>query len=112
MSDELLGFIQEVKKDKRYESFDAASIKQGVVLKILSFMGWDPFNMEEIHPEYDVKGGKVDFALRHENTSKVFIQVKKGVKNFKKHQGPLTDWAVQEGVKLAILTNGVTWRFS
>jgi hypothetical protein len=112
MSDELLNFIEEVKKDKRYESFDAASIKQGVVLKILSFLGWDPFNMEEIHPEYDVKGGKVDFALRHENTSKVFIQVKKGVKNFKKHQGPLTDWAVQEGVKLAILTNGVTWWFS
>jgi predicted type IV restriction endonuclease len=81
MSDELLDFIEEVKKDKRYESFDEASIKQGIVLKILSFLGWDPFNMEEIHPEYDVKGGKVDFALMNGKSSKIFIQVKKGIKN-------------------------------
>jgi len=112
MSDELLDFIQEVKKDKRCESFDEASIKQGVVLKIFSFLGWDPFDMKEIHPEYDVKGGKVDFSLRYKNTSKIFIQVKKGVKNFKKYQGQLTDNAVQEDVKLSVLTDGNTWWFS
>ncbi len=112
MSEELFDFIEEVKKDKQYESFDAASIKQGMVLKILSFLGWDPFNMEEIHPEYDIKGGKVDLALRNGKASKVFIQVKKGVKNFKKYQGQLTDYAVQESVKLSILTNGVIWWFS
>lgn len=112
MSDQLSNFIEEVKKDKRYESFDEASIKQGVVLKILSFLGWDPFNMEEIHPEYEIKGGKVDFALRNNGSSKAFIQIKKDVKNFKKYQGVLTDYAVQEDVKLSILTNGVTWWFS
>ena len=56
MSDELLEFITEIKADKRCESFDEAAIKQGVVLKVLSFLGWDPFDMEEIHPAYDVKG--------------------------------------------------------
>ena len=112
MPDELLDFIQEIKADKRCESFDEASIKQGVVLKLLSFMGWDPFDMEEIHPEYDVKGGRVDFSLRHNKANKVFIQVKKGVKNFKKYQGQLTDYAVQEEVKLSVLTDGLHWWFS
>ena len=79
MSGKLFDFIEEIKVDKRCESFDEASIKQGVVLKILSHLGWDPFDTEEIHPAYDVKGGTVDFALRHNKTNKVFIQVKKEV---------------------------------
>ncbi len=112
MSDKLLEFIQEIKVDKRCESFDEASIKQGVALKVLSYLGWDPFDMEEIHPEYDVKGGRVDFSLRHNKANKVFIQVKKGLKNFKKYQGQLTDHAVHAGVKLSVLTDGLNWWFS
>ena len=112
MSDGLSEFIQQIKNDKRFASFDEAAMKQGVVLKILFFLGWDPFNMEEIQPGYDVKGGSVDFLLKNNSTKKVFIQVKKGVKNFKKFQGLLTDYAVQEDVKLSVLTDGITWWFS
>ena len=112
MSDVLTDFIQQIKDDKRFASFDEAAIRQGVVLKILSFLGWDPFNTEEIRPELDVKGGRVDFSLRHNNTNKVFIQVKKELKNFKKYQGQLTDYAVHEDVKLSALTDGITWWFS
>ena len=112
MSDGLIDFIQQIKADKRFASFDEAAIKQGVVLKILSFLGWDPFNMDEINPGYDVRGGRVDFSLRNNGTNKVFILVKKGVKSFKKFQGQLTDYAVQEDVKLSALTDGITWWFS
>jgi predicted type IV restriction endonuclease len=112
MSDGLRDFIQQIKDDKRFASFDEAAVKQGVVLRILSFLGWDPFNMEEIHPGFDVKGGRVDFSLRYNDINKVFIQVKKGVKNFKKFQGQLTDYAVQEDVKLSALTDGISWWFS
>ena len=112
MPEGLIDFIQQIKDDKRFASFDEAAIKQGVVLRILSFLGWDPFNMDEIQPGYDVKGGRVDFSLKYHDTNKVFIQVKKGVKNFKKFQGQLTDYAVQEDVKLSALTDGITWWFS
>ena len=112
MSDGLIDFIQQIKADKRFASFDEAAIKQGVVLKILSFLGWDPFNMDEINPGYDVRGGRVDFSLRNNGTNKVFILVKKGVKSFKKFQGQLTDYAVQEDVKLSVLTDGIAWWFS
>ena len=111
MQEKLLEFIKEIQSDERYDSFDEPAIKQGIVLKILSFLDWDPFNIDEIKPEYDVDGGKIDFSLRHKNASEVFIGIKKGVKALKKYQEELSIYAVQEGVKLAVLTDGITWWF-
>ena len=67
MQEQLLDFIKEIQSDERYDSFDEPAIKQGVVLKILSFLDWDPFDIDEIKPEYAVDGGKIDFSLRHKN---------------------------------------------
>ena len=112
MQERLLNFIKEIQSDERYDSFDEPEIKQGIVLKILSFLEWDPFNIDEIQPEYEVDGGKIDFSLKHKKSSKVFIGIKKGVKALKKYQGDLSNHAVQEGVNLAILTDGITWWFT
>ena len=111
MKEKLLDFIKEIQSDERYDSFDEPAIKQGIVLKILSYLDWDPFDVDEIQPEYEVDGGKIDFSLRHKNSSKVFIGIKKGVKALKKYQEELSNHAVQEGVKIAILTDGITWWF-
>ena len=112
MADKLLDFIKKVKTDKKFNSFDEAAIKQGVVLKILSFLDWDPFDMDEIQPEHEVNGGKIDFSLRHKNAHQVFILVKKDVKDFKRSQEQLSDFAVKDGVKMTVLTDGFTWWFS
>jgi len=112
MADKLLDFLKKVKTDKKFASFDEAAVKQGVVLKILSFLDWDPFDMDEIQPEYEVNGGKVDFSLRQKNTHKVFILVKKGVKDFKKYQEQLSGFAAKESVPVTVLTDGITWWFS
>ena len=53
----------------------------------------------------------MDYALRHNNYNKVFIEVKKVGEDLEKHQEQLLNYSFQEGVKLAILTNGVTWWF-
>ena len=62
-------------------------------------------------PEYSVGGRRVDYSLRINNVNKVFIEVKKIGEELDNHQAQLLNYSFQEGVKLAILTNGITWWF-
>ena len=55
--------------------------------------------------------GWVDYALLIGNAPKVFIEVKKGGEPLEKHQEQLLNYSFKQGVKLAALTNGVTWWF-
>jgi len=111
MKEKLLELIKKIQLDKRLVSFDEAATKQAVVLRILSFLGWDTFNIDEVHPEYSVGGKKVDYSLRYNGYNKVFIEVKKVAEDLEKHQEQLLNYSFQEGAKLAILTNGITWWF-
>ncbi len=107
----LVEFIKKIQSDDRFGAFDEAAIKQGVVLKILSLLEWDPFDMDEVQPEYEIQGSKVDFCLRKEKTNKVFIVVRKNEKDFPKHQDKVLSVSVQGKVPIGILTNGLTWWF-
>jgi len=111
MNEELLRLINNFKKDRRLLSFDEASTKQAVILRILNALGWDPFNIDEVCPEYSVSGKRVDYALRYNGRNKVFIEVKRINEDLEKHQEQLLNYSFQEGVKLAILTNGISWWF-
>jgi predicted type IV restriction endonuclease len=111
MIEKLLDFVSNMSLDRRLASLDEAATKQGVVLRILSLLGWDTFSIEEVCPEYSVGEKKVDYALRHNNSNKVFIEVKRVGEDLEKHQEQLLSYSFQEGVKLAILTNGITWWF-
>jgi len=107
----LIEFIRKIQSDDRFSTFDEAAIKQGVVLKILSLLDWDPFDVDEVQPEYEIQGGKVDFCLKKQKTNKVFILVKKNGKDFLKHQDKVLSVSVQGKVPVGILTNGMTWWF-
>ncbi|MDI6643558.1 MAG: hypothetical protein QME14_00745 [Methanobacteriaceae archaeon] len=109
--DELLEFILKLKSDSKLKLFDEASTKQAIILKILSNLGWDIYNVEEVVPEYSVGKRKVDYSLRDGNFNKVFIEVKKVDEDLEKHQNQLLDYSFHQGVKLAILSNGITWWF-
>lgn len=111
MYENLLKLINEIQSDRRLVSYDEAATKQTVILRILSYLGWDGFNIDEVYPEYSVGGLRVDYALKHNNSNKVFIEVKKVGENLEKHQKQLLNYSFKEGVKLAILTNGITWWF-
>jgi len=111
MEEKMLELIKKIHSDRQLLSFDEAATKQAVILRILSSLGWDPFNIDEVHPEYSVGGKNVDYALRHDNYNKVFIEVKKVGEDLDRHQEQLLNYSFQEGVKLAILTNGITWWF-
>ncbi len=111
MKEQLLSFVGTLNLDRRIISFDEAATKQAVVLRVLSLLGWDTFNIDEITPEYSVGGRRVDYSLIISNVSRVFIEVKRIGEELEIHQEQLLNYAFQEGVKLAILTNGVTWWF-
>jgi len=111
MNEELLRLVNDFKKDRRLLSYDEAATKQGVILRIMTVLGWNPFNVDEVHPEYSVSGRRVDYALRHNGRNKVFIEVKKVNEDLEKHQEQLLNYSFQEGVGLAVLTNGISWWF-
>lgn len=111
MKDRLVAFISSLRSDRKVASFDEAATKQALVLRMLSILGWDPYDVEQVRPEYTVAGKRVDYALRLSNSSKVFIEVKRLGENLEDHQEQLLNYSFQEGVPLAILTNGLTWWF-
>jgi len=111
MEREILEFIEEIQSDARYDSFDEPAVKQGIVLKLLSLLDWDPFDTNQIKPEYGVEGGRIDFSLMHKNSSKVFIGIRKGVEALTEYQEELSNYAVQDEVPLVVLTDGIVWWF-
>ena len=111
MIEQLTTFIENLKGDRRIVSFDEAATKQAIVLRLLSILNWNTFNIDEVTPEYSVGGRKVDYSLRVEGVNKVFIEVKKIGEELENHQEQLLNYSFQEGIKLAVLTNGITWWF-
>lgn len=111
MKKEITSFIDDLKANKKLASFDEASTKQAVVLRMLSFLGWDIFNVEEVYPDYATNSSYVSYALRLKNSDKVFIEVKRVQDKLDKYQKQFVTLASDSGVDLAVLTNGLTWWF-
>jgi len=111
MKERLVSAINEIRNNKSMLMSDEASIKSGVILRLLSILGWNPFDVNEVKPEYTVESKRVDFSLRINGTNKVFIEVKRPNENLETHQEQLLGYSFREGAKQAILTNGITWWF-
>ena len=101
MEKKIASFINDLKSNKKLAAFDTASTKQAIVLRLLSFLGWDIFNVEQVYPDYSVSSSNVSYALRIKNTNKVFIEVKRVHSKLYNHQKSLVNLASREGVNLA-----------
>jgi len=112
MANTLEEFIINLQNEKNFPS-DEASVKQFIVLRLLSLLKWNIFDLKEVIPEYSIKNKKVDYCLKINNIARVFVEIKNINEdlNNPKHQEQLLDYAFREGIKLAILTNGKTWEF-
>lgn len=105
----LLILLQRLVEDARFLLDSEEATKQGIILPILSRIGWDRDNVREVIPEYRVKDGRVDYCLHINHKNAVFIEAKRTDQELDRHQEQLLDYAFREGVKLAVLTNGVVW---
>ena len=87
------------------------SISQGIVLRILSDLGWDVYDTNVVWPEFSTGEGRVDFALCSPPAKpKCFVEVKQpgkaedGVKQ-------ALEYAFHTGAQFVTLTDGKTWSF-
>ena len=101
--------VEQIRNTATLSVLDESATKQGVVLRLLSLAGWDTFDISQVVPEYTVGTRRVDYALRPGTPNAVFIEVKRPGENLERHQQQLLEYCFQEGVKLAVLTNGRTW---
>lgn len=111
MKKQIESFIDELKSNKKLSMFNESSTKQAVVLRLLSLLGWDIFNVDEVCPDYSVNSNRVSYALRKKNTNKVFIEIKQAQEKLDSHQNDLINLSTTEGVDFSILTNGRIWWF-
>ena len=102
--------IKEIRKDSGISTLNEEDAKRRVILRILSLLGWDIYS-SEIKAEHGVGVRRVDYALQVSGKNKVFIEAKKPGEDLDNHQKQLLDYSFQEGVALAILTNGISWWF-
>ena len=108
---DLTALLTRFRTDPALFNRDEASIKQAVILPLLHALGWDPFNIHEVAPEYGVESQRVDYALRDvsRDDTKVFVEAKRGNEELEKHERQLLEYAFKEGVDIAVLTNGAAW---
>ena len=109
MKERIATVVEELRLDQRILTCDEAATKQVVILRLLDVMGWNQYDVDQVTPEYPVEDGKVDYALRLANNNKVFVEVKRAGENLSGHQGQLLNYSFKHGVRLAVLTNGLTW---
>ena len=87
------------------------AVRQTIVARLLNLAGWSIYDSEEVTPEYPVGSERVDYALRIDNSVKVFIEVKRLGEDLDKHQNQLLDYSEKDGTPdiLSVLTNGRYW---
>ena len=111
--------VSDVCRLQAVEELNVTAIKQGVVLKVLSAAGWNPFDLAEVEPEYRTGRSIIDFALKSQSLGrgttaaapKVFIEVKDIKEDLDKERyvRRLLALCATEEVSLAALTNGPRW---
>lgn len=100
-------------RDDRALFLSEEATRQGAILPILSAIGWNTYNIREVVPEFQVAGGRVDYCLKTGNANAVFIEVKRTDQELERpeHQKQLLEYAFHSGIKIAVLTNGLSWWF-
>jgi hypothetical protein len=92
-----------------------AAVSQGAVLPILQACGWDTRKTDEVCPEYSTQDNqRVDYALLRGGKPLIFIEVKHRLDNDRsldKGSEQVLKYAYDEGVPVAVLTDGDAWRF-
>jgi len=111
MEKQLIEFVEGIKSNKQVGSFDEASTKQAIVLRLLFLLGWDIFNVDEVNPNLANETPHADYALSIKNTPKVFIKVVKPKEYLEKYEENVFEYASKKKVELAVLTNGIIWWF-
>ncbi len=108
--DKLADHIEQLAKSEVLAQQGEAATRQAAVQPTLEMLGWNSRNLNEVVPEYQVRGGgRIDYCLRSSGGSLVHVEVKRMGTDLTPHQEQLLRYAFEEGVQLAVLTDGLIW---
>ncbi|MBP1912878.1 type I restriction endonuclease [Thermococcus stetteri] len=94
-----------------YEKNEEA-VKQHLIGEIMSALGWEWNNPEEVRPEERTEDGRADYALFLNGETVAFLEAKNLGVNILKRDEPLRQLArycFSRGVNYGILSNGAVW---
>ncbi len=101
--------IARIARDEALPQRVEEAARQTAVLPVLDALGWDCWDGNEVTPEFEVRGGRVDYCLQVPGQRLVLIEVKRTGADLTGHQEQLLRYAFDEGVPLAALTDGRVW---
>lgn len=112
---QLNAIVETITERKEHVKTEEAT-KMTFVIPFLKALGYDVYNPKIVVPEYtaDVgtkKGEKVDYAIFKSEKPFILIEAKNHTEDLDKHKNQLIRYFMASGVKFAILTNGVEYRF-
>ena len=107
--------IQAIRRKLEKGFPNEAAVSQGAVLPILQACGWNTHDTDEVSPQYGTQDKeRVDHALLIGGKPLIFIEVKHRLDNDRsldKGIEQVFKYAYDEGVPVAILTDGDAWFF-
>ena len=106
---ELLRDIEARLESRSYSN--EAAVREGIVVPILRALGWNTFDPDEVRPEYPNPAGRVDYALLHRGGRPAVLIEVKAVGRSLEGDRQLFGYCFEEGVPLAVLTDGQSWNF-
>ena len=101
--------IAQVATADLFSQSNEPATREIAVNPIIGELGWNTMKPDEVAREFSVRGGKVDYCLRGQMRNFVLIEVKRAGTDLADHQEQLLRYAFDEGVPLAVLTNGLDW---
>jgi predicted type IV restriction endonuclease len=104
--------LESIAKNLKVNAYpNEQTISTGIVLRVLSALGWDHYNPAVVWQEYNCGPSRVDFALCFpEKKPAVFVEVKQpGL--YLGADKQLFEYAFHQGVPFAVLCDGKTWGF-
>ena len=110
MKESLETAIKGIRADSKIPTLDEARARVEAIDPILERLGWDRFS-EDFKREFSVSDGRVDYALLNNSKPKVFIEAKRPNEFLGPHQDQLLAYSGRYAVRLAALTNGLSWWF-
>ena len=77
---------------------------------ILRALDWNVSNPSQVTTEYELPSGRVDYALRGQNSRVLaIIEAKRLGESLERHRGQLIHYAYESQPVFAVLTNGDVW---
>ncbi len=103
--------IETWQADPKLPRLDEALLRQAVGLRVLSLLGWDIFNVEEVQPDFRTGGLPVAFALCLDGLPRILFEVRREEGEPAGLHRALLDGARKTGAELVLHTDGRRWWF-